>query len=154
MAFITCPKCNKMISDMAPSCPHCDHSKPLDESALPDKTEQPKKPSLPEGCGCGLLLFGIIMVFVFIGIFSNPGPDEIGAYTASQWFVEKRLKAPGTADFPVYIDSFVTDLGGGKFKVESYVDAENSFGAKLRTQYTCIVRADGSGWKLEKINIH
>jgi len=85
----------------------------------------------------------------------SSGPDEFGAFYISKQFVEKRLKAPSTADFCSYSDATVTDLGGGRFKVIAYVDAQNSFGAKIRTNYTCVVKStDGDTWSLESININ
>lgn len=73
----------------------------------------------------------------------------------SQQYVKDQLKAPSTAKFPWYEDAFVFDLGGGKFQVNAYVDAENSFGAKLRSHYTCKLQKieDGDYWILEEINI-
>ncbi len=72
----------------------------------------------------------------------------------SQSFVEERLKAPATANFCSYGDATVTDLGGGRFKVLAYVDAENSFGAKLRNHYTCVLKSsDGSTWSLESLDM-
>ncbi len=62
---------------------------------------------------------------------SSDNPDKIEAYVMSQEFVKERLKAPATADFPWYDESFVKELGDNKFEVNAYVDAENSFGAKF-----------------------
>ena len=45
------------------------------------------------------------------------------------------LKAPSTADFPCTMQ--VTPLGDDKYTVFSCVDAQNSFGAKIRTSFTC-----------------
>lgn len=84
----------------------------------------------------------------------SSGPDKIGAFVMSQSFVEKRLKAPSTADFCSYSDATVTDLGDGRFRVSAYVDAQNSFGAKIRTNYTCVLKStDGDTWTLESLNM-
>jgi hypothetical protein len=48
--------------------------------------------------------------------------------------VRKRLKAPATADFPTFMNS---ELKDGKYVVTSYVDAQNGFGANLRTYFQC-----------------
>lgn len=50
-------------------------------------------------------------------------------HTMCQSFVESRSKAPSTADFSLYIDSAVADLGKGRFEIAAYVDAQNSLGA-------------------------
>jgi hypothetical protein len=64
----------------------------------------------------------------------------------SKQFMEKRLKAPSTADFPWYSNSEVSVIhrGGGTFDVRSYVDAQNSFGAQIRTHYTCTLKDNGN----------
>lgn len=49
------------------------------------------------------------------------------------------LKAPATADFG---EPKVTKISPQHYRVNSYVDAQNSFGAKIRTYFDCRVRAD------------
>ena len=76
---------------------------------------------------------------------------KIGAFVMSQTFMKRRLKSPSTADFPWYTDSevSVSHRGGGTFLVESYVDSQNAFGAKLRTHYLCELKDEGTdSWKL------
>jgi hypothetical protein len=74
----------------------------------------------------------------------------------SQEFVKKQLTAPATAKFPRYEESFVEDLGSieHRFRVTAYVDSQNSFGALLRTNYTCIVKSfDAKTWHCESMDI-
>lgn len=64
--------------------------------------------------------------------------DTLNAFVMSKAFVRERLKAPATAEFPWGTrgpDVSVTYLGGCTHEVRAYVDAENSFGAKLRSRY-------------------
>jgi hypothetical protein len=52
------------------------------------------------------------------------------AYIMMEDFVKQRLKAPSTAKFPGVFDGkldHVTSLGGQKYRIVSYVDAQNSF---------------------------
>jgi hypothetical protein len=63
-------------------------------------------------------------------------------------FVEKTLKAPSTADFQNYNNFSASGTGEGPFQVSGYVDAQNSFGAKIRTQFTCELRKPGGNWQL------
>jgi hypothetical protein len=67
-------------------------------------------------------------------------PDE--AASMCQGFVKDRLMTPSTAKFPsVYSADTKTDkLSLGHYRVRSYVDAQNSFGAQIRTPYVCEVR--------------
>lgn len=85
---------------------------------------------------------------------SSISQAEIDAFVMSQNFVEKRLKAPSTAEFCSYSDATVLDLGDGRFRVSAYVNAENSFGAKVRTTYICVLKSkDGDTWTLERLNM-
>lgn len=64
--------------------------------------------------------------------------NDIMAFVMSQTFVSRQLKAPSTAKFPYITDSGVSSvsLGECKFKVRAYVDAQNGFGAMIRTRYS------------------
>jgi len=65
-------------------------------------------------------------------------------------FVEARLKAPSTASFG---DAKVVPMGGGEYLVSSYVDAQNAFGAMLRTHYDCTVRTTDGGDHFRLVNL-
>lgn len=79
--------------------------------------------------------------------------NKSGAWVAAKLFVKEKLKAPATADFPWSDPSFVTPLGNNRYQVVSYVDAQNSFGAKIRTNFSCIVREGSGTWHLENMRI-
>jgi hypothetical protein len=102
----------------------------------------------------GLLLLMLFVLAVGSSDGGKSGPNKIDAFVMCQEAVKRRLKAPATADFPWYSDSFVRYLDVGRFRVSAYVDAENSFGAKIRSYYTCVVKStDGHHWTLESIEI-
>ncbi|MFN3650097.1 MAG: hypothetical protein ACK47B_11005 [Armatimonadota bacterium] len=62
----------------------------------------------------------------------------------SREFVRDQLKAPATASFADYEEGQVTSSDGVTFFVRSQVDAQNSFGAKLRHNYVCRLKRRGS----------
>jgi len=100
------------------------------------------------------LFLALFAVCAFLSTAKRSGPDKLDAWLMSQEFVKDQLKAPSTASFPSYSESYVTDFGGGRFRVNGYVDAENSFGAKLRSRFTCTLNSqDGEHWHLEDINV-
>jgi hypothetical protein len=70
---------------------------------------------------------------------SLSGPSVVGAWAAAQMEVRLRLKSPSTAQFPHYSPSFVSETGKGQYTVRSYVDAQNSFGATIRTRFLCVL---------------
>lgn len=81
---------------------------------------------------------------------SNPLADRVAGWVACQHFVRARLRAPSTADFPWYNGQGT--VSGGTYTVKSYVDAQNAFGAKVRTTFTCAVStraADGGKGSLD-----
>lgn len=78
--------------------------------------------------------------------------EQSDAWAYIQLFVEQRLKSPGNAKFPFGGHRSVQSLGGGRYKVRSYVDSTNSFGAKVRTHFECVVKRRSGGWDLESLN--
>lgn len=99
----------------------------------------------------------ILMVFVVLAIGSTSGnsdkvsgPNKINAKVMAESFLEERLKAPSTAVYPwVSVDDVVTELADNKYRYRSYVDAENSFGAKVRTYFEIVVQYVGDDkWRL------
>ncbi|MBA1335827.1 MAG: hypothetical protein HPY66_1645 [Firmicutes bacterium] len=69
--------------------------------------------------------------------------DKTNAWIFAQDAVKSALKAPSTAKFPWYDESYITPLSDGRFLVKAYVDAENSFGAKIRTNFSVKIRIKG-----------
>jgi hypothetical protein len=62
------------------------------------------------------------------------------ATASCEGFVKERLKAPSTAKF----SNEVTGVNGRLYTVTGDVDAQNSFGAMLRSKYNCLVTKDGT----------
>ena len=61
--------------------------------------------------------------------------------------VKDQLKSPSTADFCKYTEMTATNLGGNKWKITGWVDAQNSFGATVRENWTVTLTLTGSGFK-------
>ncbi len=86
----------------------------------------------------------IFIIYCMVSIFANNSSKtssknsstdyKLEAYIMSQEFIEKELKAPATAEFPSYHKISVVQTDN-RYKVKAYVDSENSFGAKIRTNY-------------------
>lgn len=74
-----------------------------------------------------------------------PEPTDFDACVMSQVFIKRQLKSPSTADFPACNDSdTVVSREGGNWKVISYVDAQNAFGAMLRADYSTLMTYNAS----------
>jgi thioesterase domain-containing protein len=77
---------------------------------------------------------------------------DTAAFLRARDYMEARLKAPKTADFAGYWDSTIENLGAGKYRVTSYVDSQNGFGALIRTRYTCHLQTnDGEDFLVTKL---
>lgn len=61
-----------------------------------------------------------------------------------------RLKAPATSDFPEPIDIRRNKKDASAFFVMGAVDAQNGFGAKLRQNYLCELKA-GADWNTNTV---
>ena len=82
---------------------------------------------------------------------------DIMAFVMSHEFVKKRLKSPSTAEFPSITSSgvFTSYLGDCVHMITGYVDAQNSFGAVIRNEYSVKVRYNGDDdlWYLEELDM-
>lgn len=109
-------------------------------------------------------LNGVLVVLIFLSLFylSSPKRDhqtslvdnqisaadnlieiqKAGASVLCRNHMESLLRAPSTAKFP-WLDDYVehNEIHDGSIMVtvNSYVDAQNGFGAMIRTKYICKV---------------
>lgn len=100
------------------------------------------------GCS-GLVIFCtlIIVLIAAIGNYNDAGGsayqaeviDSTDAIFMAQHFVEQRLRAPATAKFPWTDQHRVLKVEGeGEvYRVNSYVDSQNGFGAMIRSYWYC-----------------
>lgn len=144
-----CPKCFTDIPFKATKCPNC-------------QSDIKKTSKLV----LGLFIFSIFAMIISISSLSGSTPYTETASTAdpvewagtyAQVYVTKTLKAPSTADFPVIRSNDVTNLGNGRYKVSSFVDSQNGFGAMIRSNWEVTLTYAGSNaedagsWTVEKI---
>lgn len=67
--------------------------------------------------------------------------DKILAYNYAKDFVKKKLKSPSSAVFPDSqhkVDN-TEYVGNATYEINSYVDSQNSFGAMIRTNFSCTI---------------
>ncbi len=90
---------------------------------------------------CTIMTFAISLTILITGC--TPASNEkIQSWTLATHVVGESLKSPSTASFPSYNDEYVTKNDDGTYSVSAYVDAENSFGAKIRSNWSCKVSGD------------
>jgi len=129
----------------------------------------------PGGCGCSSLILGLGIAFVFLVIISSmtpkPTPEqearrkveydkkmcskgETMAFTQATFMIPRILKSPSTAEFCSITEARIQPLGDCSYEVRGYVDAQNSFGAKLRNNFTATMKYLGNdNWTMTAIDI-
>jgi hypothetical protein len=109
------------------------------------RDESDKKSGLGWGClGIVALVIGVPVActIAYSGAGSSDwAPSAIEARNICEDWVREQLKSPSSADFN---DGSVTGAGAGPYTITGTVDAQNSFGAMLRSDWTCTIeyRAD------------
>lgn len=169
MALKDCPECGKSVSTEAFSCPHC--GKPL------RRPPPPPRPAAAGSSGCAIAAAVVILPILGLSILMSfmradtEAPPSARPPTAEQrtererldacytaWQVVRgQLKSPTSAEFgncQTGKDVSVVDRGGGLYFITGKVDADNSFGAKLRQTYVVQLQRDGKkGWKVVEATI-
>jgi hypothetical protein len=152
MALLTCPDCEREVSDAAASCPRC--GRPMRDEEI---TVRYVDRGMSTGMKFMLFMLGLVVLGGLGSLFADD-PTEAPVYAAAKSAEDARvacramvtqgLKAPSTAEF-LYGAESVQRADSTAFLVRGSVDAENSFGANLRTVYTCALRysADTGEWE-------
>lgn len=117
------------------------------------------------GCaGIGCLTLIVLVVIGFIGSSIDRQRWEkvdhsIDAVTYSTHRIKEMLVAPSSARFPsLVMDGINRHVSRGKnqtYKVHSWVDSQNRFGAMIRANYTATLRRVGPDYDdFEMLDIH
>lgn len=132
---IECIKCGKQ-KIMNETCSNCGYT--------PSKGFEPIKVILIVA-GAIIFLFGVNYIFQD-GNSKTPKAkkqiDNIEVYSGVKEYVKNNLKAPKTAEFPRPFEyqNHVKRIDENNFIVTSWVDSQNSYGALIRTKFTCNIR--------------
>ena len=156
MALIICPECRKEISNVVKACPHCGYPI-VEESNEEIKTIQQVEVSTNKRVdSSGSMnknnIIALVLFLVIIGIgfgfkTINDNPNRISNNLAIE-SISKQLKAPSTAKYEM---TDIIELGEGEDRSLSFimiVDAENSYGAKIRKEWLCSTHIKDGEWYL------
>lgn len=121
------------------------------------KTAEEQKNEVRGAIGC----LAVTLFVVFFTFFScrnyKPSPESIAegdraeAWYYAQQFAKKELISPKSADFPSYhTDGVKVEIiGDDKFSIRGYVDAQNAFGATVRSRFEAQISHEGKKWYLD-----
>jgi len=160
-----CDKCKKVRLTLGTTCKECGST--LIVRPISSVTETEMKITLGVVVGLFVLLIGSCSVMVANQSSSSSSTssaevqkekpkdeypfDEMGehggdAYICAEQAVKQRLQSPSTAEFEWFgFHDSVEHLGFDKYSIDSYVDSENGFGAKIRTYFECEVQLERDG---------
>ena len=104
-----------------------------------------------------LAFFLTLAIGFFIYLFKQlpprrPDPQKgfPEAYELATRNFSLQLKAPATAIYPRWNEAFF-NRKDGKLYIVSHVDAQNSYGALIRTKWSAVVHQEGNKWVLESV---
>ena len=160
MALIKCHECRRDISSEAERCPNCGASDINSLNSAPPFNLKRDWKKLT------VFILAISALLIWPIFFSSTtreqkssvleSPDTSTVIAVAQIKVRNVLKSPDTAKFPSGPEEHLIDqLETNKWKVSSYVDSQNSFGAMLRSHYTAIIQYVGNDrWRLIDLKIY
>lgn len=147
------PVQNKMGQSSSQSAPIKNEQKPL----------QPQQAKKTPNTLSALLAIAVILICLCVfamSLFSDGDGNSDSsnsstmAYIMCQDFIEQRLTAPATAKWPSSLDITIIPVSGKEdsYQVIGYVDAQNGFGALIRTSYVCEISYTGDDrWHLDSL---
>ena len=131
MALINCSECGKEVSTEAEACPHCGAKQPREFVWLKL---------------VALIVIVPIALLVIIGLVipeqSKESKMPVEAKLQCRAAITSLLRSPRSANFN---DDDATSPSKGVYQVRGTVDAQNAFGAEVRSTFGCDYEADASG---------
>ena len=134
MALIKCQECGREISSAAKACPQCG-------------AKNPKRAGFGEVL---LVIIGAVFVLGVIGSAFNrgpPSPPSELAWYACQQFIQNSLRDPSSAEFVSDYSSALVAKTSAGYKALMRVRANNGFGGKTVSNFSCDVAYDGTNFR-------
>jgi len=147
-----CPYCSEEVEAEWLVCRWCGHDLTSEEAKR--KAYQ----WTPGRLGCAGIAILVLALLVLSQFYDKETPSieptKYAAYVMCQEFVKDRLRAPATADFPVLSEARWSKSDGDRWRFEAHVDAQNAFGAVIRTRFHCVVKYAGENkWQLVELDM-
>lgn len=174
MALMKCPECGHDVSDKADKCPNC--GCPVSVN-LPNpkpnlsarEIEEAANKNFKNGMKTVIIIILCLVVLVSVceivkakkrnnGVatgghsrYSYSEEIEATTFALAEKAVKGELKAPSTAKFCKQSECDFESLGNNQYMMTGWVDAENSFGAMIRSDWLIIAELDGTKMKLVSV---
>jgi hypothetical protein len=94
-----------------------------------------------------MIVMGAVVALSGCAGTNDPVNVKYDATNACENWVKNELKSPATADFSNEVVNDDPSAAQPAFTITGAVDADNSFGAKLRNTWTCSIHTDGDSWR-------
>lgn len=163
--LIKCRECGKEISTQAAACPHCGCPVWQPTEGTPPKLE-PEKKTGGEDRWIFVAIAVIVLLCILFGTRAGTGKTGGGSpksystadyksvcYSLAEEQVKKHLKAPSTASFCRMSEASFSKDEENTYVMTGWVDAENSFGAKLRSNWGIKVKVSGEKMTMVRLII-
>lgn len=157
-----CPFCAEIIKKAAIKCKHCHEKINVNKIAGYDSILQENKVKTKKPINKSKFVTIVLGSFIILSILGHYTPDRKDTktekseterdYTAivcadTKRYIKSTLRSPSTAKFP-FFGCNATKIDAGTYKVTTYVDAQNGFGAEIRTNFTCTAKGSGENWRI------
>ena len=115
----------------------------------PPAKQKPLDPKQQKNIQIAIISIAVLcgVCFLFGAFINGKGGTDIDygreSFVQCMVYVKSMLKSPASADFPASSSANIQELENKVFEVRSYVDAQNSFGAVIRTDFYCKVQYTG-----------
>jgi len=158
MAITKCKKCEHFYGKKKEKCPKC---------GLANNDIEPESNIK--------LIAGLITVAIFIGLifgvkslftfdsdsndvtnsYNNSSTNKQLAYNYAMDYVKQKLKSPSSAEFPSLFDrqEHITELSSTEYQINSWVESQNSFGAMIKTNFSCLIKIANEKVSIFDLNI-
>lgn len=157
MALTRCTECKGKISNAAEICPHCGIKR--DVEALGKEFKASREKSGKSNRRIIKLLMIAVGITWLLSSLAGPGAPrcphtDISAYLELENQIKKRFKSPSTVKFSSFREAKILQIDCYSYEIIAYADAQNSFGATVRSDVSGkVVFVGEDGVRFENIEI-